>query len=259
VADAFRYRIDLAGRVEEKQTMDISGEYRIAASREAVWHALNDPEILKQCIPGCEELDKISDTEFAGKITAKVGPVKAKFAGKVKLSDLDPPNGYKISGEGSGGAAGFAKGGADVHLTDDGAGTLLAYKVDAQIGGKLAQIGSRLIEGTVRKTADDFFAKFTEVVGHSSAVAPAIVEAVPDAASVETPADATLDPPPGPETPVLQTSVPMAAVPPAAASAPGPRPAPPAADQRRLSPFVWVGGLAVIVIILLYIFSQRGG
>src|SRR5215467_9093147 len=116
--------------------MDMSGEVRIAAPREAVWRALNDPEILKQCIPGCEEIEKSSDTEFAAKVTARVGPVKARFGGRVTLSDLDPPNGYKISGEGQGGAAGFAKGGANVRLEPDGAGTLLRYEVHAAVGGK---------------------------------------------------------------------------------------------------------------------------
>src|SRR3984957_9948361 len=120
--------------------MDMKGEYQVEAPRTKVWAALNDPEILKQCIPGCEEIIKLSDTEMTAKVTAKVGPVKARFAGKVTLSDLDPPSGYKITGEGSGGAAGFAKGGAVVGLTDDGAGTLLTYKVDAHVGGKLAQI-----------------------------------------------------------------------------------------------------------------------
>src|ERR1700733_13873920 len=120
--------------------MDMSGEYRIAAPREKVWAALNDPEILRQCIPGCEEIEKSSDTEFAAKVTAKVGPVKAKFGGKVKLSDIDPPNGYTISGEGSGGAAGFAKGGAVVKLTDDGDATRLAYVVQAQGGGEVARV-----------------------------------------------------------------------------------------------------------------------
>jgi hypothetical protein len=124
--------------------MDLTGEYRIPAPREAVWAALNDPEILKQCIPGCEEIVKLSDTEMTAKVTARVGPVKASFAGKVTLSDLDPPNGYRISGEGQGGVAGFAKGGADVRLRADeaGAGTVLAYTANASVGGKLAQIGS---------------------------------------------------------------------------------------------------------------------
>ncbi|GEO40210.1 hypothetical protein GGE65_002974 [Skermanella aerolata] len=146
--------------------MDMSGSYRITAPREKVWAALNDPEILKQCIPGCEEIEKHSDTELTAKVVAKVGPVKAKFAGKVTLSDIDPPNGYTITGEGSGGAAGFGKGGAAVKLNPDGHdATLLEYTAHAQVGGKLAQIGSRLIDGTARKMADDFFAKFTQVVG----------------------------------------------------------------------------------------------
>lgn len=146
--------------------MDMSGSYRITAPREKVWAALNDPEILKQCIPGCEEIEKHSDTELTAKVVAKVGPVKAKFAGKVTLSDIDPPNGYTITGEGSGGAAGFGKGGAAVKLGPDGDdATLLEYTAHAQVGGKLAQIGSRLIDGTARKMADDFFAKFTQIVG----------------------------------------------------------------------------------------------
>ena len=136
--------------------MDMSGEYVIPAPRKDVWVALNDPEILKQCIPGCESVNKTSDTEFEAKVTAKVGPVRAKFTGKVTLSDINPPNGYTISGEGSGGAAGFAKGGAKVSLSDDPEGTKLSYSVDATVGGKLAQIGSRLIDSTAKKMANDF-------------------------------------------------------------------------------------------------------
>ena len=138
--------------------MDLTGEYRIPAPREAVWAALNDPEILKQCIPGCEEIVKLSDTEMTAKVTARVGPVKASFAGKVTLSDLDPPNGYRISGEGQGGVAGFAKGGADVSLASAGQDTRLSYKVKANVGGKLAQIGSRLVDAAANKVAGDFFA-----------------------------------------------------------------------------------------------------
>jgi uncharacterized protein len=145
--------------------LEIKGEYAIPAPREQVWEALNDPLILEQCIPGCEEIEKLSDTEMEASVTVKVGPVKAKFKGKVTLSDLDPPNGYTIIGEGQGGAAGFAKGGAKVALADDGDGTLLTYEVDATVGGKLAQIGSRLIEGTARKMADQFFSSFTELMG----------------------------------------------------------------------------------------------
>jgi carbon monoxide dehydrogenase subunit G len=145
--------------------MDMTGEYRIPASRETVWKALNDPDVLKECIPGCEEIEKKSDTEFAAKVTTKVGPVKAKFGGNVQLSDLDPPNGYTISGEGTGGAAGFAKGGAKVNLAEDSGDTVLTYTVHATVGGKLAQIGSRLIDSTAKKLAGQFFANFAEAVG----------------------------------------------------------------------------------------------
>ncbi|MBL6600670.1 MAG: carbon monoxide dehydrogenase subunit G [Alphaproteobacteria bacterium] len=156
--------------------MDMTGDYLIKASRQAVWDALNDPDVLKQCIPGCEELEKTSDSGFTAKVAAKVGPVKARFTGAVTLSDLDPPNGYKISGEGKGGAAGFAKGGAEVKLSDaeDGA-TTLSYVVDAQVGGKLAQIGSRLIDSTAKKMAGEFFQTFGALVeaGASNDDAPA--------------------------------------------------------------------------------------
>lgn len=146
--------------------MEIRGEYSIPATREQVWEALNDPEILRQCIPGCEQIEKQSDTEMVASATVKVGPVKAKFKGKITLSDIDPPNGYTISGEGQGGAAGFAKGGAKVTLVaEEGGGTLLSYDVDATVGGKLAQIGSRLIEGTARKMAAQFFSEFSELLG----------------------------------------------------------------------------------------------
>ena len=137
--------------------MEIKGEYRIAASREKVFAALNDVAVLQACIPGCESLEKTSDTEMKAKVRMRIGPVSASFTGKVTLSDLDPPNGYKISGEGQGGAAGFAKGGAVVTLREDGADTLLSYNVDAQVGGKIAQVGARLIDGTARKLADEFF------------------------------------------------------------------------------------------------------
>lgn len=165
--------------------MDMSGSHRIEASRDAVWAALNDPEILRQCIPGCEEVVRQSDTEMTAKVVAKVGPVSAKFAGKVTLSDLDPPNGYTITGEGSGGAAGFGKGGATVTLADDGGATLLSYTAKAQVGGKLAQIGSRLVDATARKMAEEFFARFTRIVGPApDETAP--VEAEPVAAPMAT-------------------------------------------------------------------------
>jgi carbon monoxide dehydrogenase subunit G len=144
--------------------MDMQGERRIPAPRTSVWAKLNDPETLKACIPGCESVEKVSDTEFTAKVRAKVGPVSAHFTGKITLSDLDPPSGYKISGEGVGGVAGFAKGSATVALDEEGGETVLRYGVQAQVGGKLAQIGSRLIDATARKMADDFFTRFVGAV-----------------------------------------------------------------------------------------------
>ena len=144
--------------------MTMNGEVQLAAPREVVWAKLNDAEVLKQCIPGCEELTKTSDTEFNAVATIKIGPVKARFKGRVHLSDMDPPNGYKISGEGEGGVAGFAKGGATVKLVPKDGGTLLTYDVEAQIGGKLAQLGQRLINGAAKKVADDFFNNFANAV-----------------------------------------------------------------------------------------------
>jgi uncharacterized protein len=157
--------------------MQMNGRQRIPAPKEKVWTALNDPLILKQCIPGCQSLEMTSPTEMTATVVFKVGPVKATFGGKVTLSDLDPPNSYRISGEGSGGVAGFAKGGATVRLESESPEiTILHYAVDAQIGGKLAQLGARLIDSTARKLAGEFFASFGEVVG---GVAEAPAEATP--------------------------------------------------------------------------------
>lgn len=160
--------------------MKMTGEQLIAAPRAAVWAALNDPEVLKACIPGCQSLEKLADDRMKATATVKVGPISAKFAGEVTLSDLDPPNGYRISGEGQGGAAGFAKGGATVRLADDGAGaTLLSYDVDAQVGGKLAQLGGGLIDATAKQMAGAFFKKFSEVVAPAAAEPPAAAAAPP--------------------------------------------------------------------------------
>jgi uncharacterized protein len=149
--------------------MTMTGEYQLSAPQQVVWEKLNDPAVLKACIPGCEELEKTSPNDFQAVATIKIGPVKARFKGKVTLSDIDAPNGYKISGQGEGGVAGFAKGGADVRLTPKDGGTLLSYSVDAQIGGKLAQLGQRLINGAAKKVADDFFEKFaTEVTAKTA-------------------------------------------------------------------------------------------
>jgi uncharacterized protein len=269
--------------------MDMTGEQRIGASRERVWQALNDPEILKQCIPGCEELQKLSDTQYEAKVVAKVGPVKAKFSGKVTLSDLDPPNGYTITGEGSGGAAGFGKGGAKVSLAEDGPGaTVLSYAAHATVGGKLAQIGSRLVDATARKMADDFFARFTAVVGDGSAEAGTaagatagtaagadggtspvlVVDAVPDAGtSPQAPRTAGTamaeGPAPEPEAvtragtssgqaaEAAASAASLHAVP--AGSAGVAAPAKPAG--RGVPPAIWIAGIVALVVVLLLIFT----
>ncbi len=199
--------------------MEIKGEYKIPASREKVFAALNDPTVLQACIPGCESLEKVSDTEMKAKVRMRIGPVSASFSGKVTLSDIDPPNGYRISGEGQGGAAGFAKGGAVVSLREDAGDTVLTYNVDAQVGGKIAQVGARLIDGTAKKLADEFFSRFAATVGGP-----------PPAAAV---AGAPSDAPPAPDT----------------VSPPSP---PPAAAQRGYRHWLVIGvGAAVLILIFL--------
>jgi uncharacterized protein len=170
--------------------MKMSGERVIAAPQARVWEALNDPDVLRQSVPGCQEMVKHSPTAFSAKVQAKVGPVKANFAGDVTLSDLDPPHSYRIAGKGAGGAAGFAEGGANVRLEDVGGQTKLVYDVDAKVGGKLAQIGSRLIDSTARRMADDFFERFAEVVTNREPQ-PA---AKPEFPSAVAPADAPAEP-----------------------------------------------------------------
>jgi uncharacterized protein len=156
--------------------MDLTGEYRIPAPRDQVWVMLNDPAVLRACIPGCESLEGSPTEGFTARVTTKVGPVKATFTGTVTLSNIKPPEGYRIAGEGKGGVAGFAKGGADVHLAEDGVGTLLTYNANAQVGGKLAQLGARLIDSTAKKLADQFFACFAaKAGGGASAVADGAV------------------------------------------------------------------------------------
>ncbi|MDA9413859.1 carbon monoxide dehydrogenase [Bradyrhizobium sp. CCBAU 11430] len=144
--------------------MTMNGEILLAASREVVWTKLNDPVVLKICIPGCEELERIDGDELRAVAKMKVGPVSARFRGRVTLKDLDPPRSYNIVGEGEGGVAGFAKGGAKVNLLERDGGTLLTYHVDAQIGGKLAQLGQRLVNGAAKKLADEFFASFARAL-----------------------------------------------------------------------------------------------
>jgi carbon monoxide dehydrogenase subunit G len=149
--------------------MRMSAEQRVPATQQVVWEALNDPEVLRWSIPGCESVNRIGDNELAAAVTAKIGPVKARFNGKIILGDIDPPNGYRLAGEGDGGAAGFAKGAATVTLEADGDTTKLKYEVEATVGGKLAQIGSRLVDAAARKMADDFFSRFNDIVSVGAA------------------------------------------------------------------------------------------
>ena len=197
--------------------MDMSGEYRIRASKQSVWDALNDPETLKASIPGCQSVDKVSDTEMTATVVAKVGPVKATFKGKVTLSDLDPPNSYVITGEGQGGPVGFGKGSAKVSLAEDGEETVLSYTASAQVGGKLAQIGQRLIDSTAKSMADQFFTAFAEAVGR-----PAAEEAPAEVASAPEPAPAAITPPPA----------------------------------KGISTQTWVIGIVAVVVVLLIIFAD---
>jgi hypothetical protein len=223
--------------------MEMTGEFRIPAPRQRVWEGLNDPEILKSSIPGCQTIEKLSDTEFTAKVLAQVGPVKANFAGKVTLADLNPPQSYTIAGEGTGGVAGFAKGSAKVNLDEDGGATVLHYAVQAHVGGKLAQIGSRLIDSVARRMAENFFTRFVAAVAPEQAAVPsgttAATEAMPPADRVG------VDPP-------VQRAAPPASVetqPNDAAS--------PARKDIRLPPVLWVTGLAAVVGAMLYFFTGR--
>ncbi|MEO0410620.1 MAG: SRPBCC domain-containing protein [Pseudomonadota bacterium] len=218
--------------------MEMSGQQDIAAPKEAVWAALNDPEVLKACITGCQSLEKSGDTHFAATVKAAVGPVKATFKGEVDLENMNPPHSYTLVGQGKGGAAGFAKGSADVSLEEAGGGTTLTYGVKANVGGQLARIGSRLIDGAAKKYADEFFTAFKTHVE----------------ASVQAAAD-------GPETP---TETPAAVMeepaPEAVTEEPAAAPEP---QQTQITPetepeaaggipaFVWGGALAVAVVLAI--------
>jgi carbon monoxide dehydrogenase subunit G len=159
--------------------MDFTGRYLIPATPEAVWAGLNDPAILAAAIPGCEALTKTGENDFAGTVTIKIGPMKASFKGKVSLSDLEQPSRLKLTGSGDGGVSGFAKGGADISLTPKDGGTELAYSARADIGGKLAQIGQRLIDGAARQLADQFFERFSAAVAPQPQAAPTPAAAPP--------------------------------------------------------------------------------
>jgi hypothetical protein len=198
--------------------MDFTGRYVIPAPAGTVWAALNDPEILKYCIPGCEEIEKTNATDFIATARLKIGPVKAKFRGKVMLSDLDPPFHCKLSGEGQGGVAGFARGEAEVVLTEADDGTVLSYVAKATLGGKLAQIGQRLIDGAAKQIVDDFFGRFSHALT-APAIAP-VLEPDPEVESVPAPVRRT--------------------------------PAPPTA-RRNLAPEIWVVGLVGVIVVLVAI------
>ena len=195
--------------------MDFTGRYAINVAPQKVWDGLNDPEVLRVCIPGCEQLEKTSPTDFVATARLKIGPLSASFKGKVTLSDLDPPHRCKLSGEGQGGVAGFAKGEAEVVLTPDGSGTVLTYVAKASVGGKLAQIGQRLIDGAAKQIADDFFKRF--------------------AASLDV---SVLAPDPEVVAPVSKAIAP-----------------PSSEGRTGLSPLVWAGGLIVVIVILLLAFG----
>lgn len=166
--------------------MKMTGEQRIAAPRPKVWEALNDPAVLRQCIPGCQSLEKQADGRLTAVVAVKIGPIGARFAGAVTLSELDPPNAYTITGEGQGGTVGSAKGGAKVRLAEDAGGTLLSYEVEAQVGGRLAQLGGPIIDATAKQLAGRFFEQFSAMLGGAPAqpapvraTSPALVSAAP--------------------------------------------------------------------------------
>ena len=265
--------------------MDMNGEYRIDAPRETVWESLNDPEVLRQCIPGCETVERHSESELTATAKIKIGPVKAKFTGVVTLSDLNPPESYTITGEGKGGAAGFAKGGAHVRLTPDGDdATVLHYDVHANVGGKLAQLGSRLIDSTAKKMSDEFFGRFAAAAHDRAAgTEPGTAEAAAAESEPVSPpatAQAPISAPSLPADDVMpkaQTSTePAAAAEPVAGSvaesvaepppAPPTEPDPPEAASplapqgtepaaAGLSPAIWITGVVVLALVLILIFA----
>ncbi len=200
--------------------MDMTGEYRIPAARQTVWDALNDTDVLLECIPGCQSIERVSDTELAARVKAKVGPVSATFNGTVTLQNLSPPEAYTIAGEGKGGAAGFAKGGADVRLAEDGPETtVLTYEVHATFGGKLAQLGARVIKPTTKKMADEFFGRL-------------VARLQPGAAAVDVETGAPVIPASETEGPVMPTRKPSdPSAPPEPGSTPAATPASPAAKE----------------------------
>ena len=235
-----------AGAAGGIAAMKMNGEFRVPTDRETVWRALNDPEVLKECLPGCREIEKTSDTEMTATLVLKVGPVKATFAGGVTLSDLDPPNGYTLSGQGQGGTAGFASGEARVRLVDEGGETVVQYDVDAKVGGKLAQIGSRLIDSTAKKLARQFFDSLAEKLGggeeaeaelqpEAAAPAPPEAPAEPAAPAAERPAED----PPAADTPAADAGPPLA----------------PAAKRMGLPTAAWAAAVVAVAVVLILVFT----
>ena len=232
--------------------MKMNGEFRVPTDRETVWRALNDPEVLKECLPGCQEIEKTSDTEMTATLVIKVGPVKATFKGGVTLSDLDPPNGYTLSGQGQGGTAGFASGEAKVKLVGESGETVVHYDVDAKVGGKLAQIGSRLIDSTAKKLAKQFFDSLAEKLGGGEE-AETVDEAVPEAEAAA-PADPAPPPDPAPASPEPAAS--PAAAPSEDAPAPDAGPPLPRAEQRKgLPTAAWAAAVVVVAVVLILVFT----
>ena len=223
--------------------MKMNGEFRVPTDRETVWRALNDPEVLKACLPGCQEIEKTSDTKMTATLTLKVGPVKATFAGGVTLSDLDPPSSYTLSGQGQGGAAGFASGEARVRLEEDGGGTVVHYDVDAKVGGKLAQIGSRLIDSTAKKLAKQFFDSLAEKLGGGEEAEEAEVEA---AAPAQPEPEAAADAAPAPAESAPAEN---------AAAESEPPPLAPAKQRMGLPTAAWAAAVVVVVVVLVLIFA----
>ena len=211
--------------------MKMNGEFRVPTDRETVWRALNDPEVLKECLPGCQEIEKTSDTEMTATLALKVGPVKATFAGGVTLSDLDPPNGYTLSGQGQGGTAGFASGEAKVRLVEEGGETVVQYDVDAKVGGKLAQIGSRLIDSTAKKLAKQFFDGLAEKLGGGDEAEPEpAAPAEPEAPAADAPEQ---DPPAADAGPPLE----------------------PAAKRMGLPTAAWAAAVVAVAVVLILVFT----
>lgn len=216
--------------------MDLKGEYRIKAPRGDVWALINDPQVLRECIPGCDSLEGNPDDGFTARVTTKIGPIKATFEGAVKLSNIQPPESYTISGEGKGGVAGFAKGGADVHLAEAEGETILTYVAKAQVGGKLAQLGARLIDSTSKKLADEFFAKLAARAS-ASAAAPASQPTAYEAVIV----------PDGSPAPVV----------PAAAAVTAPSVTQAGATSGKSKSMLWLIGLAAVLVVIVIAVAVR--